>query len=39
VIIMGVALFVVGLGMGFHSNKRKNDLMEQLRKMGHKEKE
>jgi hypothetical protein len=39
VIIMGVALFVVGLGMGFHSNKRKNDLMEQLRKMGYKEKE
>ena len=39
VIIMGVALFVVGLVMGFYSNKRKNDLMEQLRKMGHKEKE
>jgi len=38
-IIMGVALFVVGLVMGFYSNKRKNDLMEQLRKMGHKEKE
>ncbi len=39
VIIMGVALFVVGLVMGFYSNKRKNELMEQLRKMGHKEKE
>ena len=39
VIIMGVALFVVGLVMGFYSNKRRNDLMEQLRKMGHKEKE
>ncbi len=38
-IIIGVALFVVGLVMGFYSNKRKNDLMEQLRKMGHKEKE
>jgi len=39
VIIMGVALFVVGLVMGFYSNKRKNDLMEQLGKMGYKEKE
>jgi VIT1/CCC1 family predicted Fe2+/Mn2+ transporter len=38
-IIMGVALFVVGLVMGFYSNKRKNDLMKQLRKMGYKEKE
>ena len=38
-IIMGVALFVVGLVMGFYSDKRKNDLMEQLRKMGYKEKE
>jgi VIT1/CCC1 family predicted Fe2+/Mn2+ transporter len=38
-IIMGVALFVFGLVMGFYCNKRKNDLMEQLRKMGYKEKE
>jgi len=38
-IIMGVALFVVGLVLGFYSNKRKNDLMKQLRKMGYKEKE
>ena len=38
-IIMGVALFVVSLVMGFYSNKRKNDWMEQLRKMGYKEKE
>jgi len=39
VIIMGVALFVVSSVMGFYSNKRKNELMEQLRKMGYKEKE
>jgi hypothetical protein len=39
VIIMGVALFVVSLVMGFYSNKRKNELMEQLRKMGYGEKE
>ncbi len=38
-IIVGVTLFVVALLMGFYSNKRKNDLMEQLRKMGYKEKE
>ena len=38
-IIMGVTLFVVGLVLGFYSNKRKNELMEQLRKMGYKEKE
>jgi len=38
-IIMGVAVFVICLVLGLHSNKRKNDLMEQLRKMGHKEKE
>jgi len=38
-IIMGVALFVVSSVMGFYSNKRKNDLIEQLRKMGYKEKE
>jgi len=38
-IIMGVALFVFGLVMGFYCNKRKNDLMEQLQKMGYKEKE
>jgi len=38
-IIVGVTLFVVALLMGFHSNKRKNDLMKQLRKMGYKEKE
>jgi len=38
-IIMGVALFVVSLVMVFYSDKRKDDLMEQLRKMGYKEKE
>jgi VIT1/CCC1 family predicted Fe2+/Mn2+ transporter len=38
-IIMGVALFVVGIVMGFYSNRRKNNLMEQLRKMGYKEKQ
>jgi len=38
-IIVGVTLFVVALLMGFYSNKRKNDLMKQLRKMGYKEKE
>lgn len=38
-IIVGVALFVVGLVMGFYSTKRKNKLMGQLRKMGYKEKE
>ena len=38
-IIVGVTLFVVALLMGFYSNKRKNELMEQLRKMGYKEKE
>jgi len=39
VIIMGVAVIVISLVMGFYSNKRKNELMEQLRKMGYKEKE
>ena len=38
-IIMGVALFVVSLVMVLYSDKRKDDLMEQLRKMGYKEKE
>jgi len=38
-IIVGVTLFVVALLMGFYSNKRKNKLMEQLRKMDYKEKE
>jgi tetrahydromethanopterin S-methyltransferase subunit F len=38
-IIVGVTLFVVALLMGFYSNKRKNELMEQLRKMGYKEEE
>jgi VIT1/CCC1 family predicted Fe2+/Mn2+ transporter len=38
-IIVGVSLFVVALLMGLFSNKRKNDLMEQLRKIGYKEKE
>jgi len=37
-LIIVVALFVVALLMGFHSTKRKNDLMEQLQKMGYKEK-
>ena len=38
-IIVGVTLFVVALLMGFYSNKRKNNLMEQLRELGYKEKE
>ena len=38
-IIVGVIAFVVALLMGFRSNKRKKDLMEQLQKMGYKEKE
>jgi uncharacterized membrane protein len=38
-IIIGVALFVVSLVMVLYSDKRKDDLMEQLRKMGYKEKE
>jgi hypothetical protein len=38
-IIMGVALFVVSVVMVLYSDKRKDDLMEQLRKMGYKEKE
>jgi type IV secretory pathway VirB3-like protein len=38
-IIIGVALFVVCLVLVLYSDKRKDDLMEQLRKMGHKEKE
>ncbi|MGD8543825.1 MAG: hypothetical protein PVG48_01745 [Candidatus Bathyarchaeota archaeon] len=38
-IIMGVVLFVVSLVMVLYSDKRKDDLMEQLRKMGYKEKE
>ena len=36
-IIMGVALLIVSLVMGFYSNKRKNNLREQLRKMGYEE--
>jgi putative exporter of polyketide antibiotics len=36
-IIMGVALFLISFVLGFHSNKRKNDLMEQLRRMGYEE--
>jgi hypothetical protein len=38
-IIMGVAVFAFGLVMGFYCNKRKDDLMEQLRELGYKEKE
>ena len=36
-IIMGVALFLISFVLGFYSKKRKNDLMEQLRRMGYEE--
>jgi len=38
-IIIGVALFVVSLVMVLYSDKRKDDLIEQLRELGYKEKE